>query len=283
MRTNLPDNDGKPAGGAQLLAVGRWLQAAREQKGESLDAVSRVTRIGKSYLEAIEEGAAARLPSQAYYRGFIRLYAAHLGLSPDDAVRMLTSQPTETPSSELSETLTAPPQYRPAALPSSGRNSARKFLVPLVVVLALAGIALAMLYWSGNRPAADTPERIQPPAAATTTRPVTGQPAPESAPTPTPTPALPGTAETIPGDGLVLRLKAVSAGRLHITIDGSISQEYDLVAGDLVEWKAEKLFLLDLENAAAVEADLNGKPLQPLGETGKAAHLIIRHDGVHQN
>lgn len=282
MRINLPDNDGKPAG-SQLLAVGRWLQAAREQKGESLDAVSRVTRIGKSYLEAIEEGAAAKLPSQAYYRGFIRLYASHLGLSPDDAVRMLTSQPTETPSSELPETLSAPFRPRPAALPPSGRNQARKFLILLIVVLALAGIVLAMLYRSGNHRSSGTPEKAPHPPAVTTNRPATGQPAPESIPTPAPTPASPGTAEGAPGEGLVLRLKAVSAGRLHITIDGSISQEYDLVAGDLVEWKAEKLFLLDLENAAAVEADLNGKPLQPLGETGKAAHLIIRHDGVHQN
>src|SRR5262245_1485124 len=72
-----------------IKAVGTWLKEARESRGESLNDISRVTRIGKHYLEAIEDGLPAKLPSSAYTRGFIRLYASHLGLSPDEALSIL--------------------------------------------------------------------------------------------------------------------------------------------------------------------------------------------------
>ena len=80
---------GLPTESGGIKAVGAWLKAAREMKGESLNDISLVTRIGKSYLEAIEDGLLAKLPSTAYTRGFIRLYAAHLGLSPDEAIQIL--------------------------------------------------------------------------------------------------------------------------------------------------------------------------------------------------
>jgi hypothetical protein len=92
-----------------------------------------------------------------------------------------------------------------------------------------------------------------------------------------------GNSEVSAEAGIVLRLKAVSNGRLHITIDGSVSQEYDLVSGDMVEWKAEKMFLLDLENAGSVEGELDNTPLKSFGPAGKAAHLIIRQNGVQNN
>ena len=77
-------------------------------------------------------------------------------------------------------------------------------------------------------------------------------------------------------------MKAVSDGKIHITIDGSVSQEYDLVAGDLVEWKAENAFMLDLDNAASVEGELDGVKLKPFGEQGRAAHLVLKADGIHK-
>jgi hypothetical protein len=67
-----------------------------------------------------------------------------------------------------------------------------------------------------------------------------------------------------------------------MTIDGVASQEYGLNVGDLMEWKAEKMFLLELDNAGSVEGDLNGRPLQPFGELGRAVHLVISAEGVRQ-
>ena len=57
-----------------------------------------------------------------------------------------------------------------------------------------------------------------------------------------------------------------------------ISQQYDLKAGDLIEWKADKVITLEMGNAGGIEAELNGKPLKPFGEPGKTAHIVLKAD-----
>src|SRR5512133_26607 len=99
------ENAGSTAGETSLKAVGQWLKETREQKDESLDHVAKITRIGKNYLEALEEGASDKLPNQAYTRGFIRLYAAHLGLCPDEALRMLKGKAADSPHPDPQEIL----------------------------------------------------------------------------------------------------------------------------------------------------------------------------------
>lgn len=51
------------------------LPVLRKQKGISLDAIADQTRIGKRYLEAIEQGAFTRLPGGIYDTSYIRQYA----------------------------------------------------------------------------------------------------------------------------------------------------------------------------------------------------------------
>jgi hypothetical protein len=67
---------------------------------------------------------------------------------------------------------------------------------------------------------------------------------------------------------------------LHITIDETVSQQYELKAGDLIEWKGERVFALDMGNAGGVEAELNGKPLKPFGAQGKTAHVVLKGEGA---
>jgi hypothetical protein len=65
-----------------------------------------------------------------------------------------------------------------------------------------------------------------------------------------------------------------------MTIDGTISQQYDLKSGDLIEWKGEQVFTLDLGNAGGVEAEFNGKSLPPFGEVGRPAHVVLKAEGT---
>ena len=79
--------------------------------------------------------------------------------------------------------------------------------------------------------------------------------------------------------GAILKLKVNQDCWLNITIDGAVSQQYDLKAGDLIEWKARETIALDLGNAGGVEGVFNGKPLASFGETGKVAHVVLKADG----
>jgi cytoskeleton protein RodZ len=269
---------GLPTENGGIKAVGTWLKTAREMKGETLNDISLVTRIGKSYLEAIEDGLLSKLPSPAYTRGFIRLYAAHLGLSPDEAMLILDRDK-------------AAKSDKPAApIDSATRSTHRGIIGPaspkrnrLLILLILSScIAAALFLFTPSKkmvlpqkPAQS--ELIAPPHIENIQK-DTANPTTANSP---PAPSAVKIGERPAADGIVLRLKAVSDGKLHITIDGAVSQEYDLVAGDLVEWKAEKAFLLDIENAASVEGELNGVHLKPFGEQGKPAHMIISGDGAH--
>ncbi len=286
MRSPTVDNIGNTCGEQTLRSVGLWLKEARELKGETVENVANITRIGKNYLEAIEEGAAAKLPNPAYTRGFIRLYASHLGLSPDEALRMLNGQVADASQHTRREIPSTPAPPLPIRQQSTGAGRTRKLLFPLICAVALAVIVVTIVNRNSQKtslPGSQPVTALQPPAETAPAATVTAPTLPRIDAPPAASPLQTGSGEVITEEGIVLRLKAVSSGRLHITIDGSVSQEYDLVAGDLVEWKAEKMFLLDLENASSVEGELDGKPLKPFGEAGKTAHLIIRKNGVQRD
>ena len=65
---------------------GDKFRKAREKKELSYDDVSNVTKISSRMLQAIEEEHFDQLPGGVFNKGFIRAYAKHLGLNPEDAV-----------------------------------------------------------------------------------------------------------------------------------------------------------------------------------------------------
>ena len=66
--------------------IGAALKAARELRGLNLQELADSTRIRRSYLAAIEEMRLEELPSRPFTIGYIRAYAAALGLDGDAAV-----------------------------------------------------------------------------------------------------------------------------------------------------------------------------------------------------
>ncbi len=65
---------------------GDKFRRAREKKELSFDDVSNVTKISTRMLQAIEEEHFDQLPGGVFNKGFIRAYAKHLGLDPENAV-----------------------------------------------------------------------------------------------------------------------------------------------------------------------------------------------------
>jgi cytoskeletal protein RodZ len=69
-----------------VTEFGKKFRLAREAKGISLDDVSNVTKISARMLQAIEEDHFEQLPGGVFNKGFIRAYAKHLGLNPEEAI-----------------------------------------------------------------------------------------------------------------------------------------------------------------------------------------------------
>src|SRR5687768_8486798 len=68
------------------MEFGHQLSAARQQRGLTLDDVSRATKIPVSILDAIDRNDRARLPQGFFTRAFVRAYAQEVGVKADDVL-----------------------------------------------------------------------------------------------------------------------------------------------------------------------------------------------------
>ena len=177
--------------------VAAELYVARLQRGVDLNDVSTELRIHYKHLLAIEEGRYADLPGPAYVIGFLRSYAAYLGLDAADLVRRFK---TETSEFDARQDLNALEPYDEGGVPTGAL---------IALALALVVGAYAGWYYVANPDEVaveripDVPERLFAALESGTLvspEPVTEAPAAventvESAPAPRPTEPLEAEAE----------------------------------------------------------------------------------------
>jgi len=63
-----------------MVRLGQLLHKQRLQRKLTLEQIEKDTRIKASFLSALEKGEYSKLPSPAYAKGFVKNYAAYLGL-----------------------------------------------------------------------------------------------------------------------------------------------------------------------------------------------------------
>jgi hypothetical protein len=159
-------------------SVGKTLREARLERGAELAEVEARTRIRGRFLRAIEDEEWDVLPGEAYTRGFIRTYAAYLGL---DGERLAERHRREVGAERPGEGLLGadPTQSRPAkpgrGLPVPPRAAALLVSAALVAVLVAVGL-------SGRGDEPPRPARPERPAAAA--KPAEKQPASSRKPDP---------------------------------------------------------------------------------------------------
>jgi cytoskeleton protein RodZ len=79
-----------------VAELGDMLRDARQARALSLAEVERDTKIRAKYITALEDNHLADLPGPVYARGFLRNYAAYLGLDPQQVIDLFEEerQPT---------------------------------------------------------------------------------------------------------------------------------------------------------------------------------------------
>ncbi|MEA5113585.1 MAG: helix-turn-helix domain-containing protein [Geobacteraceae bacterium] len=263
--------------GSGMQTAGLRLREAREQQGLTLDDAARVTRVSKAYLAAIEEGQHEKMPSEAYARGFLRNYARYLGFDEKEIEDLCAIAAPAQVSGQEEE----PPPAETVKQPVFRGNVPWKWLIPSFVAVAAA----ALIFFAGNRSSVERTASVDKASslkASSSSLPLqealSSHTVSQLPPAPEKKSEKPFKSERSRERGAVLKLKALEDGALDVEIDDMGSHHYELKSGDLFEWKGERVFTLDLENAGGVEVELNGKVLEPLGERGEAAHVILRAD-----
>lgn len=258
--------------------LGRRLREAREAKGSSLEEAEAATRIRAHFLELLEAGDFAAFEGgDVQVRGFLRIYARYLDLSPEDVLGRYSAEVhgAEFSASEQTEEEAQPPaqepvtdlteiRFRPRDIPVTSSlprwMSVKTVMIVGLVLTILLGI-LAVVTYVMNQPedgellaptTATTPTSISQPATATS---VPDQPTPTSLVSP---------------DGRVtLALEATEHVQVRVRRGTNVVFEEMMVPNQTETWTDDEMIVVETGNGAALEVTVNGTTLGPMGDRGE--------------
>ncbi len=243
--------------------VGSRLRAAREAKQLSLREIADTTKISISALEALEENDVARLPGGIYLRGFVRSYAAAVGLDPEQTLRDFMAQ---VPAEGIAEGTKYDNRSHEHDVYQSQQRMART-----VLTLVLVGVPMAaLLFFFGMR---GEPTGTGTPA----------EPATAGAPEPAPPPLLdpPGRAdpptpiEPVPQAPLTIMLNPRRDCWVSLRLDGESVVRRVMRAGERESYGANDEIVLNVGDAGAFAFTINQLDGRSLGASGEVVTVRI--------
>jgi cytoskeleton protein RodZ len=220
---------------------GERLKREREMREVSLAEVTSGTRIGRRFLEALEEEEWDKLPGGIFSRGFVRSIARYLGLNEEDLL-------SEYDLARGDQKIAAPAPYQ-NRLPSPPN------WVPTLALLVLVSLAVGLFY--GGRFAW---HRYTEYRAARTANSVQSA---DSAKAP---------------DKLELTVATTVVSHVRISGDGQLLLDADVLPGDIHHFTAAQQFQINAADGAAVRLELNGRPITTraaLGSPAKTSDTIV--------
>jgi cytoskeleton protein RodZ len=271
------------------------LKREREMRGVSLDEISAATRIATRFLQAIENEKWDQLPGGVFNRGFVRAVARYLGLDEENIVAEYALAVDDRPTVPV--WTGSPPKVTP------DRPWLAWGLAAVVVVVLVGGGWLGtrrVLAWRAARRAARSTAMTATPNSVT---PIT-MPAAQSAPVPSPAPgdiapatvaasevppeipptpvsATPAAPATPPvSTFLELKVQAVKKTKLTIEADGNQVFDETMKAGENHVFEASDQFNVSARDAGALQLELNGKTLAPIGPSGHAGKVTLTREAL---
>ncbi len=242
-----------------MAVIGPELKAIREKRGISLLEISASTKVGRRYLEALEQDRLDLFPGAFFAKGIIRTYARAVGLDEQETVdRYVKAGLLGDAKPPRSITLPLPP------------TTGRRPLYAVLAVLVVAGLTFGLysLIKPGKAPAASkTVSTVSP-----DTTPVVPAAIPETKAT-EPAPSETAPAATEPA-GLAFEFAVTAPTWIQVYADGALRVDGIKLAGARFQIRAEKELVLNLGNAGGLTTTLNGKPLRPFGRPGAVVKNI---------
>lgn len=252
-----------------MSSVGEKLKKIRLEKGLSLEEVHKKTKIHKDILKAIEEDTVVNV-SPIYLKGFLKIYCKFLGVDPSEFIKEYKE------AKEHYESQVQAPEdfskdrkldfYKIAALFTPQRIKIF-FIFVLAIVLLIGLINLGKIISSKikNFSQKTNQGEVLPREVKNTRSEEKGY-----------------TQSKIPASkGIVLVIRAKENSFVSVKTDGQLAFRGNLKKGMLESWKANDKIELSLGNAAAIELEVNGKIIPPLGRNRQAIkNILINKEGL---
>lgn len=257
-----------------MAGEGQILRNARVDKGWSLTQAEEVTKIRIRYLEALEEEAYHVLPGTTYTKGFLRTYAKHLGINPEEVLTLYKDAEQQSEKPLIIESLPSATRQKPQWI--------KPALVALTGVVALSAV-IVIASLSKPQGANVVPEDITTPLPTAPQEEIVQQP--ENTPPPVQPPAQdPQDVIVQETEGVVAQLVFSQPCWIKVNVDGKPALEGTFAQGVIKELKAkDQIELVTVGNAGGLTVTLNGKAWPSLGAEGQVVHnIILKKDTENQ-
>jgi len=135
-----------------MATVGEQLKAAREAQRLTVTQVADMTKIRSDHIRAIDSGNYDVFSAPVYIRGFVRTYATALKLDTNLILAQLNAELAEGASSQAMTSFQVPAAG--GALDTAMYHiskTSRRSIVPVLLVLLVAGAAAAGVYYLNHR------------------------------------------------------------------------------------------------------------------------------------
>jgi transcriptional regulator with XRE-family HTH domain len=225
---------------APAVDVGKELRKAREKRGETLEVLSKRSRIPLKYLKALESNRRDAFPARCYLRGFLESYCREI----------------DADFGSLWDALRQSDDSRDSQRPQAPQNPSRGmpgWLWPAILGGAAFLAALGIAFWIARNHASSTPRQVPPPAPAAAQAPVL-KPAPPDGKTPPPHPSA--------GKPVHLNHAVIEFGQdvwASIAADGVPHFEGRVPKGKEQRWKFKKSLAFKLSSPNAIQLRVNDK------------------------
>jgi cytoskeletal protein RodZ len=275
MSGQLDDGREPPKGASAPL--GEALRSAREQRGLSVEDVSRSINLRETVVTAIERDDFTLCGGDVYARGHLRAYARLVGLDPAALVHAYderTGAPPEGARIALLNDVDVP-------LERTGPSWTLVVAAALVVVVALLGWQLVGELRGPARPTEQVAGQVGPPTSSQPTAPGTATTAPTPAATASATPAPPSPTSTgtvtVSPDEVAVALKVTGDSWVEVR-DAKGRTVYSglLSKGAAKKFRDTSPLRLTLGNAGGVQLTVNGTSLGKAGKDGEVKRLTFR-------
>lgn len=281
----------------KFKSVGTALRQRREALNLSLADIENHTHIRRFYLEAIEAGETANLPSPAQGRGMLKNYAQFLNMNVEAVLLEYAEGLQARRLEKLQPEKPAAPAARPFIPPLPA--AVRKWITPdMLVGVSAILLLIAIIVWgisqvTANRQVADSQATapavadillndtnaeltITPtlPPQATLRSPEQNAGGPvvnENVPPPADDNAVP----VLGTEPVQLYLVASQRAWVRVTADGEVKFEGRVIPGNAYPFSAAEQIDLLVGNAAAIKVYFNQEELGTLGEVGEVLNLTF--------
>ncbi len=267
---------------------GESLKREREMRGVALEEISTATRIATRFLQAIENEQWDQLPGGVFNRGFVRAVARYLGLDEENIVAEYTLAVGDRPSVPV--WTGRPPVVTPdqpwiawivtaaiiLLLLAGGWFGTRKFLARRAAKRAVQAANLNVSQPSGLAAASQqtAAEPIPPNNVAATQDGTSSAPALAADSSSSTAPASPAT------DRFELKIEATKRTKVTVVADNDMVFDGTIKAGENQFFSAADHFQVSAKDAGALQLELNGKPLAPIGSSGHSAKVTLTRDAL---